>query len=203
MPPKLLFKNEEVSLISNAEFLLDKNKILEKIAQELSLSGKKLAVEIEHSYPKINSQFTKLPPKISSGEKYHDLPYLVMDYPRHFDARKTFSYRILFLWGRYFNFSLHLGSDLIDLDALLNHLNASNSPVYLSLHDNPWEHYLEEHNFKIGSLVTFDELSKQLKQNKFVKIVHRVGFDEIESLPDLCIQMFGLLIGDLFMTPKD
>ncbi|UYQ93351.1 hypothetical protein MKQ68_25030 [Chitinophaga horti] len=49
--------------------------------------------------------------KISKGERYRDLPYVILDYPRYFKGNNIFAIRTLFWWGRCFSLTLHLSGD--------------------------------------------------------------------------------------------
>ena len=46
--------------------------------------------------------------KISRGENYKGMPYLILDYPRIFDGEDVFAFRSMFLWGHFFSFSFQL-----------------------------------------------------------------------------------------------
>ena len=196
-----LFGLDEIKLIGNSSYLLQKNRILKKIIKSLSETGEILATEIQNNYPQIASKYTELPYKVSIGEKYNELPYLVMDFPRHFDDKKTFSFRVLFLWGHYFNFSLHLGSDLIDKDSLFQSLSSAKE-IYFCIHETPWHHYFTEDNFKLGSKVTSVDISNQLSNNNFVKISERIEFHDIKDISDHSIQEFRLLTEIAGITGK-
>ena len=47
-------------------------------------------------------------PKISKGENYKGLPWLVLDYPRYFNKEDIFAIRTLFWWGNFFSITLHI-----------------------------------------------------------------------------------------------
>ncbi len=198
-----LFGLDEIKLIGDSNYLLQKNRILKKIAKSLSETGEILANEIKDNYPHIASNYTELPCKVSVGEKYRDLPYLVMDFPRHFDDQKTFSFRVLFLWGHYFNFSLHLGSDLIDKDSLFQFLSSVDKEIYFCIHQTPWEHYFTEDNFKLGSEVTSNDISNQLIKNKFIKISERFEFQDIKDIAHQSIEVFRFLTEIASLTTKN
>src|SRR6187402_1143085 len=47
-------------------------------------------------------------PKISRGENYKGLPYVILDYPRLFGREDVFAVRTMFWWGHSFHVTLHL-----------------------------------------------------------------------------------------------
>jgi len=50
----------------------------------------------------------QVPPRISKGENYKGLPWVVLDYPRCFGRDDVLAVRTLFWWGHYFSVTLHL-----------------------------------------------------------------------------------------------
>ena len=50
-------------------------------------------------------------PKISKGENYKDLPYVMLDYPRCFQKEKTIAIRTFFWWGNFFSINLQLSGE--------------------------------------------------------------------------------------------
>ena len=47
-------------------------------------------------------------PKISRGENYKGLPWVMLDYPRVFGKEDVFAIRTMFWWGHAFSVTLHL-----------------------------------------------------------------------------------------------
>ena len=47
-------------------------------------------------------------PKISRGENYNGLPYVMLDYPRCFGKEDVFAMRTMFWWGNFFSITWHL-----------------------------------------------------------------------------------------------
>jgi hypothetical protein len=49
-----------------------------------------------------------LEPKISKGDQYKGLPWVMLDYPRVFGKEDVFAIRTMFWWGHCFSVTLHL-----------------------------------------------------------------------------------------------
>jgi hypothetical protein len=49
--------------------------------------------------------------KISRGENYQLLPYIILDYPSYFSRNNIFAVRTMFWWGNFFSITLHLSGD--------------------------------------------------------------------------------------------
>jgi len=95
------FSKKELSLLKDTDFLLTKIKIIEKV-NNLFVETKK---EVQNSIEKLNFDFPNeldlKKGKISKGEYYKGLPYLVLDFPTHFSEKNIFAYRTMFWWGNF------------------------------------------------------------------------------------------------------
>ena len=91
-----------------------------------------------------------IPPKISKGENYKGLPYLVLDYPRYFGKDDHFAIRSMFWWGNFFSITLHLSG--IYKKMYENKIEASftllkEESFFIGISDDQWEHHFETSNY--------------------------------------------------------
>lgn len=101
---KIQFSEEESTLLQDPAWLLTKNRVVAKLyallgEQSIRLQGYRSALPPETG---------ETPPKISRGENYQELPWVMLDYPRFFTPTNIFALRSFFWWGRFWNISLHL-----------------------------------------------------------------------------------------------
>ena len=185
-----MLTDEERALIRDRTFLRSKKKALAKISSLLTDSGKKLQKMVREQYPIIEKSYAAMPPKVSRGENYHGLPYRVLDFPRFFEQETTFSYRVVFLWGYYINFSLYLGEELVKPEVLLK--AKSDNAIYFCIAQTPWEHHFTVENFKKLHAVREDELSSQLDRG-FIKIAIREELQNLDLLPEHTAKNFRIL----------
>ncbi len=71
---------DELELVTNAELILTKNRIIQKVYElfgELSIAYRELSKDLDED-------LLHIPPKISKGENYLGLPWVMLDYPRNF-----------------------------------------------------------------------------------------------------------------------
>src|SRR5690606_35248150 len=101
---KIRLSPAEMDLVNNADIILTKNAIIQKAMHLLGALQEK-----QQSWVKANmAGFGRgSSPKISKGENYRGLPYLVLDYPRIFDTEALFMVRSMFWWGNFFSITLH------------------------------------------------------------------------------------------------
>ncbi len=106
---KIQLSTSEMKLLCNAEIILTKNKILQQIKMALEHLQNAMTEfgEANRNNKKLNILLATNP-KISRGENYEGLPYLILDYPRLFDISNIFTIRIMFWWGNFFSITLHL-----------------------------------------------------------------------------------------------
>ena len=103
---KVTLSPKELELVINADWILTKNLIIQKV---YDLFGQ-VAAAYQSDAAKFTS-FNETPvfgiaPKISRGEQYQQLPYVMLDFPRFFTEEDIFAIRSFFWWGNHC--SIHL-----------------------------------------------------------------------------------------------
>src|ERR1700694_4525035 len=96
-----------------------------------------------------NAELFLAAPKISRGENYLGLPYLVLDYPRQAAGDGLFFIRTMFWWGHYFSSTLHLSG------LYTERFREAIAFSYQKLGDysagigqDPWVHHFGEGNYR-------------------------------------------------------
>ena len=98
-PTKLTLSSEEQLLVNNSNWILTKRTIIEKAVLLLSeLQGKMKSVTLNYE-SLLPLAIISSEPKISKGESYRLLPYVLLDYPKYFDKENIFALRTMFWWG--------------------------------------------------------------------------------------------------------
>ena len=125
-------------------------------------------------------------PKISRGENYKGLPWLMLDYPRHFDKENVFAIRTLFWWGRCFSITLHLSGRYKNL--FQKKINAAYSLLgdhqfYCCINKDEWEHHFEEDNYKLINQCNEEEFQQVIDEKKFIKLSRKIDLNEWRRLP--------------------
>src|SRR4051812_46777397 len=105
--PKIQLSATEMELIRNAEVILTKNRILEKVRRLLEEVQEAQLQVIKNNQWQDHPLF-QLSPKISKGENYMGLPYLILDHPRIAQPEGLFFIRTMFWWGRFFSSTLQV-----------------------------------------------------------------------------------------------
>ena len=185
----------ETELMQNKEWILTKRSIIEKVCglfgnmhgvyQEILENENLLAgVFSEHKFG-----------KISKGENYLGLPYVILDSPAIFNKANIFAIRTMFWWGNFFSISLHLSGK-----SLLSHKGAAQLFFYLKeknfficINENEWEHSFDPTNYIHASrLEAIDR--KKIFEKKFFKISKKIGLNSWENTPEFLEKTFKEII---------
>ena len=192
------FSTKELQYLSDTDFLLTKRTILEKAFAGLKTCSKLIDTELLNGSYKIDSKYLLPASKISKGENYRGLPYMVLDNPRYFKKGSVLSYRILFWWGNFISFSLHLEGDMCTaaLDSILSKsIEQVHDQTYYCLGITPWEHHFEESNYQLIGRITTDQVRKHYEEYGFIRITKKATLKEWPFLNDLAIRNFHIFTG--------
>ena len=89
-------KEKEILIIQDTDFLLTKVTVLEKVNELLVQTREDLKGCVENSNFSFPDGIDLLNGKISRGEYYKNLPYMVLDYAALLTTKTVFAYRTLF-----------------------------------------------------------------------------------------------------------
>jgi hypothetical protein len=142
---KLSLSSFEWDILCNPEWIYAKNQIMQKGIELFAAVAEKQKNYV-NAIPFIN-ELGSPPPKISRGEQYKGLPYLMLDYPRIFTKDDVFAIRTMLWWGKYFSVTLHLKGAYFEMfrHALMNKSidDFKTGDFYLQYGGaNEWEHDL-------------------------------------------------------------
>lgn len=183
---KIQLSPAEQQLITNAEVLLTKNRVLAKIKGMLEDVQEQL---VEQAETFSNVHVFQVSPKISRGENYLGLPYLVLDYPRVFQQQGVFAIRSFFWWGRFFSSTLHVsGTYKETFLPKLQAAFATFSKHHIGINADPWQHHFEPGNYQPIATLHEADFKKILHQQAHVKIAAALPVAEWEQAPAFLLQ---------------
>jgi hypothetical protein len=187
----------EMELVSSPEIILTKNAILQKI--KLFFEGlqiKQFEILKDHSshFPE---DILRISPKISRGENYKGLPWLVLDNPRFFQHNNIFAIRTMFWWGNFFSITLHLSGNnkIYFLDKLNNNISVLKRHGFnIYKGDEEWEHDLDPNFYKKISSINNEELNQISSANNFLKLAIKFPIDPLEVVEENLLKNYELLV---------
>lgn len=164
--------NHQLMLASNTDYPLTKNQVI----QNICLLFDALAKELQSAaYPATFSMLNHATYKITKGENYKGLPYVVLDYPKISGPQFPILFRTVFWWGNYFSFNV-----LVQDKELQKHINLHDATdVYLLTGTNVWENDLRSNAYiKINS----NQATAALPDADCLRIACMIPIDAYETL---------------------
>ncbi|MCZ6694870.1 MAG: hypothetical protein O6939_13270 [Bacteroidetes bacterium] len=188
---------KELSYLLNSDFLLTKNLIIQKIESLLGETELELQQQLKSSTFRFPPNTLTKGGKISKGENYKGLPYLVLDYPRKFKTKEIFAYRVMFWWGHHFSTTLHLGHmDLMKYrETFVDQLEKlHNQNIFFCVNDSPWEHHFQKDNYVLIDRLGRQEISDFLVDHQFLKLSKKLDLDKWKLLPHFAVENLILFL---------
>lgn len=193
---KIQLSDVEMDLVNNTGWILTKHHIIKKVYGlfgTLSESMKKELTPFEKFLP---MEVIQKSAKITRGENYKMLPYVILDYPAFFDRDNIFAVRTMFWWGNFFSITLHLSgkykpAHIPDPGMLLAALKENN--FYVCINDSEWQHHFESTNYVAAATLSLREFEKIYGQN-FFKVARKIPLTEWDNADHLLVHSFRVIL---------
>ena len=108
---KIALSAKELELVCNKEWILTKHAIVQKVITLFGRALEDMQQQVEQRIHGLPAAVNGQSPKISKGENFQSLPYVMLDYPRYFHKENTLAIRTFFWWGNFFSVTLHLSGE--------------------------------------------------------------------------------------------
>jgi hypothetical protein len=188
----LALSTEELQLVGDSSFIFTKNAIINKVCTLFgSLSNNYVHETLQTPY------ICSVAPKISKGEQYLGLPYVMLDYPRLFSKDDVLAVRTFFWWGNFFSITLHLKGKYQKncIEPLLKNFETlKENNFYVSTTSNEWEHQPVIGNFLKLKNLDSTAFEKLATEHPFLKISKTFPLKLWENSIPVLHQEFMLLI---------
>jgi hypothetical protein len=152
----------ELQLVTDPEWILTKNGIIQKVFALFGMLSEQYKVTLDQADIAGIHEWSS--PKISKGENYQGLPYVMLDYPRVFGKEDVLAIRSFFWWGHYFSITLHLKGQYKEMyeTKLLSVLSEDAfSTCWLNRSNEEWVHELSTEHWTQNHRITIPALQKQ------------------------------------------
>lgn len=192
-----MFTEKELGYMQDTDFLLTKAIVSEKVSTLLNHTHEQLKQYLRTQDVRFPEGVKARAGKISRGENYQGLPYILLDYPRKFTQDDVFALRTMYWWGNFFSITFQLGGEswhryqptVIRHAEDLHQLSAS-----LCISDDPWQHHRDPHYYRSLQNLEISTIRKILEQQNFLKLATFLSIDEWSSLPDQAQLFFQKMI---------
>jgi len=193
---KIRLSGKEAELVLNAEFILTKNAILQK-AKNLLEGIMETQQDILKTDPFIPIEIKSFAPKISKGENYQGLPYLILDHPRYFHLPDIFTIRTFFWWGNFFSTTLQLSGEYKKryAPAIIHSFEELQMKEYwCCVNEDPWQHHFEKENYAALKDLGADNFKKNIDGNTFIKLAKKHSLHDWDRAGQLLLDDFKMLL---------
>lgn len=164
----VVFSAEELRLATDPQVIFTKTAIIAKVYNLFGTLSARLQPKLL-----LPEEVTAIPPKISRGEAYQGLPYVMLDHPRFFSSADVLAIRTFFWWGRFFSITLHLKGKYQECYAhgLANSFDhLANANFLLSIGDDEWQHDLASGVYSPISSLDRSDFAQKMLHLPFVKV---------------------------------
>ena len=185
----------ELELVNNTEWISTKQKIIEKVEGlfgELH-NGYKSILELEKNH--IPAILQKPGGKISKGDNYLGLPYLILDYPAFFSKENIFAVRTLFWWGNFFSISLHLSGKTCNnskkISSWLEYF--SRNQFFICVNETEWHHHFEPSNYiqiEGANQIVINDIANK----NFFKVSKKIVLSDWNYVPEFLEDSFRKIV---------
>jgi hypothetical protein len=178
----------EMQLVTDPQVLLTKNLIIEKVYEIFG----ELAEEYKEISTKIPGFERFINPKISKGENYKGLPYVILDFPRQFGKADVFAIRSFFWWGNFFSITLQLAGQYQRqyASAIENAINNRFfEEWYIGMLESQWEHHFESNNYSSLS----QRIDYNIAELPYLKLAKKIPLKKWDETSTFFIRNFTLL----------
>ena len=190
---KLMLSAEEQQLVNNSHWILTKRIIIDKVNELLGYCSENQKAFIQKEKDWLPAAVIQSTPKIAKGENYLQLPYVLLDYPRCFDAENIFAVRTMFWWGNFFSITLHLSGSYKTMFQQNLISNISALPVnnfYICINKEEWQHHFEENNYVALNKLTKAQIQKIAVQQHFIKVAAKFSLHQCNEIEVLLKKSF-------------
>ena len=194
---KLMLSDEEQQLVNNSHWILTKRIILDKVHQLFGDVAGKQKIIIQHEKDWLPAAVLLSEAKISKGENYLQLPFLILDYPRCFDGDNIFAVRTMFWWGNFFSITIHLSGSyklMYQENLIINFDKLKQGVFYLCINESQWHHHFEDDNYISVNNLTQKEIVTIIRQKQFIKLAVKFRLQQLDDIPALLEKTYKEMI---------
>lgn len=182
---KIDLSDYEAAMLRDENIILTKRSALKKVENFLGMQVDKIQMAFIGLKPLMDEPLLSAIPKVSRGENYQGLPWVMLDYPAVFSKQDVFALRSFFWWGNYFSIYLHVSGRYKSRfeNSILNKLNSEPGDFYLSIKEDPWQHHFNEDNYVRISGMEAGYAESYLQKCTHLKLALKFDLNNWELIP--------------------
>jgi len=193
---KITLSDEERRLVNDTGFILTKRVIIDKVYRLFGRLAQSYETILQNNRAALPEELFTSTAKISKGENYLLLPYVVLDYPRLYKKEDILAVRTMFWWGNFFSITLHVSGNYMNQlqQKIIAHIPVlQEQDVYICTGTDQWQHHFEEDNYTLLKKRNAAEIEGILSQQHFIKLAAKYSLQEWDNVDNALSAMFVLL----------
>jgi hypothetical protein len=202
---KIRLSKKEQQMVQDADVILTKNQIMQKARLLLELLQQDFIGYLRSDRIDVPEEIKMSVPKISRGENYLGLPYLILDYPRRFNMESIFAIRTMFWWGNFFSITLHLSGSYkssYEKNIIGWYPILKKEKYFININDDQWEHHFEKSNYTKVDTISKAAFEKNIRENIFLKIAYKIPLSKWDKTAEKLFRQFKMLSGIAGQLPS-
>jgi len=193
---KIHLSSKELDLVKNADLLLTKNIIIDKVFELFGAVAHEVRDIIAQKPIDLPKEVLVQSPKISRGENYKGLPYVMLDYPRCFGKEDSFAIRSFFWWGNYFSVTLHLKG--IYKKRFIPEIGKNvellkKADFYIASSEDEWKHEIESEHYSHINAIESPSAEKILADKVFLKLSSKLELEHWNDSEEMLLNIYRVI----------
>ena len=189
---KIQLSPQEMELVNNTQWILTKHIITKKVFDMFGDLNERIRKEAEPYNYLFPDNIKYQNGKISKGENYQLLPYVILDYPSFFWKNRVFAIRTMFWWGNFFSVTLHLSGShkekyITNNEEFFSFLQKNN--FFICINKDEWQHHFQKDNYIAASSIALHQF-KAINEKDFFKISKKISLDQWKNANEFIINSF-------------
>lgn len=191
------FTPPELTALQNKDFFYLKRSATDKIIALFGQIAETMKGLPEHQAFLFPEGTDATSGKISRGENYRQLPYIVLDLPRLYSPLSIFAFRVMYLWGHEFSFSLLLSGEALQtylpqISAKFDDLQEQH--LFVCMGDTLWQHEFTHENYVAMFQISKSAFLEQIGTHGFCKLSVPLSVESWEIADLQAIQTYQLFL---------
>jgi hypothetical protein len=186
---KIGLSPKELEMVTDAGLILTKNAIIAKVYALFGVLNEEYSILL-NKYPVLAEDIGPRSPKISKGEQYEELPWVMLDHPRNYQGEDAFGIRSFFWWGNYCSITLQLsGSYQQKYAPVLQQNLAGSNDWFIGVGTDRWQHHFRADNYQ-----PFTAWKGELATLPFIKLAKKIPLQEWDKLDQFFVAGYASLL---------
>jgi hypothetical protein len=196
---KIMLSKEELRIVTDTEWILTKQELIKKVYSLFNAQVPVISRCFHETQTAPAEEWLRCIPKISRGENYRGLPYVILDYPALFSKENIFALRTMMWWGNFFSVTLVVSGMYKEMyaSATGNYCLQYPDDFYLCVHHDAWQHHFEASNYIPFNQMNAAGVENEIKRKAFLKVALKFDLQQWNNMGSLLEAAYKKITGFL------